>query len=345
MSRKVLISLVSVLVLVSLGVMSCGAPAEPGGEKEITRINIAAGSPTGVTTLQSSAISGILKKYVGVESTVLNYPSRLRDISVGEKETQMCISTTQMSHNTFYGLWPQGEPPYPDLREMMPTNIAPMQIWVPVESPVKTFRDLVGKTAGVGTKAMSSWDILNESCPALGLDLEKDLNPFYSGHPEAAAALVAGKIDVYFNISAPPQPTFAQTDLTRPLRLIGFNDEDIQTISEAVPGMTLMTIPPNYYHMDVAVNTVGTVHHSLTLKDFPEDIVYGLVKNTFENPDYIGYYFDSYQKFLEDPDGGAKHFVETYPVGTDIPFHKGAVRAFQDLGLHVPPERIPPEMK
>lgn len=342
MRAKSLVCLVvSLILLGSLLVVGCSPAAAPTGEAP-TRVTIGAGSIGGTSNLIANAWAGVLKKFQDIDATVITYPMNYTAPAAVTGETELSVSNTQLSYDSYYGLGPHADRgPLPDMREVMPLYDGPLQIWVTVDSPYKTFRDLIGKRIGPGTKGMGPESFLAKGLPALGLDWEKDFDLVYSSHKEGGSALVSGKIAAYMATSKPPHPTLLETDLTRPLRLIGFTDEDAAALTKAVPGVGVQLIPPDFYHMDVAVKTISAVGQGITKADFSEDIVYWLIRNARENTEFIGYYYKTHQEWLES--GDVKYWVEASPSPTDVPLHKAAVRYYKEIGWNVPPERIPPE--
>ncbi len=347
--RKLMVLLVSVcmvLVLVALSLTTGCSTAAPAGETPIS-VDIAGGSIGGSTNLIANACAGVLDKYLGIKkTTVLTYSTLTIAPAVAAGEVHMGVSNSAMSWDPFHGTgtW-QGKQALTGLREIMPTSASPIQIYVPLDSPIKTFRDLVGKRISPGTKGMGPEEILSKGCPAIGLNWEKDFKLEYMGHAEGGSSLVAGKLDAYLSTGTPPHPTLSETDLTRPLRLIGFTEADASAIAKGVPGVVGVTIPQKYYHMDKPVITVGHVGHALAMSDFSEDVVYGLIKNTIEQPEFVGYFSGAFKGFVTDKDMGLQFWSLGWPSHTDIPLHKAALRYYQEIGWNVPAGRIPPEAK
>ncbi len=344
MKKKIVWLVVSGLMVLSLVLASC-APAAPTGEK-IERLTIAAGSIGGASNLHANSFSGVLKKYMSIDATVLTYPTAQCPVALGKGEVDIAYSNSMQSYEPYKGVGTrQGTEPMPGLREWMPLAVSPLQIFVPTDSKIKTFRDLVGKRVSGGTKGMGPESHLSAGLPAIGLDWNKDFDQQYMSHQEGGSNLVSGKIVAYMATSEAPHPTLAQFDLITPLRLIGFTEQDARAIAAAVPGLLAMQIPPKFYHMTEPVWTTAHVSHMLAMADFSEDIIYQLVKYSVENPDFIGYYSATLGEFIKDKELGLKKWVEASPAATPIPFHKGAIRAYQELGWKVPPERIPAEAK
>ncbi len=341
--KNLVLLTVSLMLAAALMLASCGAPATT--EKTTPRITYAGGSIGGTLNLIGNAFAGVLKKYQSIDTTVLTYPTNQIPIVVGEGENEIGGNNSQQTYDPFVGKGIREGKPLPNLREFMPVQVTQLQIFVLADSPYKTFRDLVGKRIGPGTKGVGPESFLSNGCPAIGLDWNKDFELVYTSHQEGGSALVAGKIAAYMATSEPPHPTLAQFDLTKPLRLIGFTKADAEAIAKAVPGLTTVTIPAKFYHMTEPVLTVTAVGQGITRADFSEDIIYRLVKDTIENTDFVGYYYENFKSFILNKELGVKYWVEASPAATPIPFHKGAIRYFQEIGWKVPAERIPAEAK
>lgn len=76
-----------------------------------------------------------------------------------------------------------------------------------------------------------------------------------------------------------------------------------------------------------------------TTKDMREDVIYTLAKLAYEN-----------REELADTYGGTKESFRRWPEfsiesNAGVPFHSGMVKFLRELGLQVPKELIPPEMK
>ncbi len=351
MKRKNLTALVAaislVVILAALSLMAACGPAAPTGGKQ-ENIDIGGGSIGGSGNQVANALAGILDTYMGIKNTtVLTYPMSAIAPAVHEKKIEIGISNSTQSWDPWYGLGDYKGNPMTSLRELFPRSVSSVQIFVTVDSPIKTFRDLIGKRVCPGTAAMGPEEVLSKGLPAIGLDWKKDFSVSYMGHVEGNSALVAGKIDAYLSSDSPPQPTMTETDLVHPLRTVGFTEADATKIAAAVPGTVKTVIPAKYYHMDVPITSVGFLTQVLVRNDWErEDVVYGLTKYTVENPQFIGYFNKAFQRLIEDegPEG-LKANVLAWPSYTGIPLHKETVRYYRERGWTVPEGRLPPEMK
>jgi hypothetical protein len=339
--------IVSLVVGVSLIISAC-APAAPAPgvpevpEEKPVMITIAGGSMGSTTYFRANAIAGIFKEWMDIDTTVIIYPSMAQMASIHDGIVDLAVGTYPHEMGPAYaGSGDYAGDPYRDLRVLFTAADCPQQIFVAVDSPYETFRDLIGERISAGKNGTLTEDVYSRICEALGLSLEKDFDTVFLGHPESAAAMIAGKIVSYATPSAPPQPAFTEIDLTYAVRLIGYSKEDLATIIEKIPTFLVIEIPPIWYHMDKPVVTCGPLSVVTASDRMPEDIAYGLVKNFIENPEFVGYYHSALQSDIEE--GRFKHWVENANVGA--PYHIGAYRYFKEVGWNVPAEMIPPEAK
>ncbi len=345
MRGKNLVWLIVSLILVgALMLVSCGGPAAPT-EVKATRMTFAGGSIGGTLNLLGNCFAGLMKKNQNIDLTVLTFPTAQTPVVLGEGGAELCGTNSQQSYDPFVGKGISEGKPFPALREILPHQVTQLQIFVLADSPYKTFRDLVGKRVSGGTKGMGPESYLTAGLPAIGLDWNKDFDIQYMSHQEGGSNLVSGKIAAYMASSEPPHPTLAQFDLTKPLRLIGFTKADGDAIAKSVPGLATLTIPAKFYHMTEPALSVTAMGHALSRSDVSEDVIYGLVKGMISDPEFVGYYSETFKLFILNQEAGTKAMVEASPSATTIPFHKGALRYYQEIGWKVPAERIPAEAK
>jgi hypothetical protein len=342
--RSLIFGIVSFTVGISLMLGACTPAAPPEGkpaEEEPVMITICTGTLGGTSSLRGSAMAGILKEWLGIDSTVIMYSTTA---SIDAIHTQLVdIAAACYPHLTapaYAGMGDYAADPYQELRALFTAADCPHQILVSADSPIRTFRDLIGKRLSPGKKGTIGSETFPLLCEALGLS-EKDFDITWQGHPESATAMIAGKLDAYITPSTPPQPAFTEADLRYPIRLVGFTEEDIATIREKIPTFGRVEILPVWYHMDEPVVTVGPPSVVMASNRLPEDSAYGLVKNFVENPEFVGYYHISLKTDIES--GAFKNWVETGNLGA--PYHIGAYRYFKEVGWNVPAEMIPPEAK
>lgn len=84
---------------------------------------------------------------------------------------------------------------------------------------------------------------------------------------------------------------------------------------------------------DKDVIAAATLFQMAVRKNLSDDLVYKMVKTTWDNLVEI-------HKTAE----GLKSFKKETPfVGVNMPLHKAAVKYYREVGIKIPPRLIPPE--
>jgi len=338
------------MVGISLIISAC-APAAPvvtpevpeEAKEERVRMTVQAGSMGGTSILRANAIAAILMRQLGIEPTVVVYPSAIGLDTLHEGRANIVSAAyPHLIYDAYTntGVYADKEGPWKELRVLATAADAPLQIFVMADSPFRTFRDLIGERICPGKKGVITEIAMSSAFEALGIP-EEDLDLVYLAYAEGGAAMVSGKLAAYFASSAPPHPIFSEVDLTRAIRLIGFTEEDLATILEKNPTWVRVDFPATWYHMDEPCSVFSILSVMTTTTALPEDVAYELMKYWMENPTFIGYYHTSFSNPVED--GTSKYWVENANLG--CPYHIGAYRYFKEIGWNIPEEMIPPEAK
>ena len=336
--------IVGLVVGISLITSACApaAPTTPGpAPGEVTHLTLAGGSIGGFGNVRLNCVAGVANKYLGIDTTVIVWPTLGFPRALHEGIADIAGSLDSCGYEAYTGTGDfAGEEPYLDLRGYTYTWERIFQIFVLKGSDIKTFSDIRGKRVSAGEKGFASDMIWSNLCDALGLSRETDMEVLYMGHKEAGAALIAGKLDVYATTGSPPHPTFAEVDLMHPLVLVSLTKEEGEAIVKKYPRYAIKEIPPIYYHMDEPAQVVTEPSGEMVTTRLSEDLVYRLLKNHLEHPEFAGYYHVSLKDAIED--GSVKKWNESL---ISVPYHAGAYRYFKELGWDIPEEMIPPEAK
>lgn len=346
MKHKIVMVMLSVALIVSLVLTGCAEPAAPPEEpeappEEVVRLTMGGGTIGGMSNIKANAWAGVAKKFLGIDSTVITWPSRGHVDAIHDGVTDISggMSDGAWEAYTATGTY-AGQEPMTDLRWLSYDGLIQLQFFVLKGSPIRSYEDLVGKRLSAGKKGFQADYMFMCITDAIGLSYENDFDIVYMGHKEAGPALIAGKLDAYFATGMPPHPTFAEVDLMHPVTLVSLTKEEAEAVYAKYPFYLPMTLEPIYYHMDEPTIIISMPYGEITSPRLSEDIVYELVKNYMEHPEFVGYYHAMLQSLLED--GSIKKYTET--LG-GIPYHVGAYRYFKEIGWEISADRIPPEAK
>ena len=183
---------------------------------------------------------------------------------------------------------------------------------------IKTIRDFKGHRVGIGTGGIGVVSRLQLSYH--GIDVKKDIKPFFPATGELATLLKDGKIDVSFLTEGLAKMVTA----THEIRMISWDEEDRKKYIGEKPYFGAFNYKPNHFKgVDYEVKTIDNGIQLITHADTPDDMVYKLAKAVIENIDCISGIFAPAKAL--NPQWCASELGN--------PFHPGAIKYFKDAGL------------
>ena len=196
---------------------------------------------------------------------------------------------------------------------------------VTLNPEIKTVADLRGRTVSIGASGSGVYFNAIDILRVYGLS-EQDIKATYQSFGDSADALKDGKIDAAFIVAG--APTTAVTDLatTKNVYLVGLDDAHINVLIARSPYYVQCTIPKSTYGLDGDVQSVAVGAVVIARNDLPEDVVYSLCEDIFENAPKLA---SSHAKYRE-------VFPEYGASIRSVPYHPGAARYFAEKGLEVP---------
>ena len=122
-------------------------------------------------------------------------------------------------------------------------------------------------------------------------------------------------------------PAIQEAEAKEPVTLISLSPEQIDTIRKAMPEFSPSKIAAGTYRsLDKDYNTFGVYNFAVGRADLPDDLVYQLVKATFENQ----------PRLLKVYSGARDTIPQNVDKNTFLPFHPGAVRYYREIGTSIP---------
>lgn len=188
--------------------------------------------------------------------------------------------------------------------------------------------DLDGKPYSVGPKKSSNEVFGRRVFEALGV------KPKITNLPtsDASRSLVDGTISG-FSI-AWPAGVVTQLETQHEVEIVTLNPEEKEKFSKAFPQYVYLTIPAGEYKaLPEERSNFGLYNLFICDKDLPEDFVYMLVKNIYENTNVIGSIQPKMVKGMAFEN--LKH--------TTVPYHPGAAKYFLEMGAEIPEHLMPPK--
>ncbi|MEF3331103.1 TAXI family TRAP transporter solute-binding subunit [Oceanobacillus oncorhynchi] len=144
-----------------------------------------------------------------------------------------------------------------------------------------------------------------------------------------------GTNDAGFAITGLPGPFMLDLETTHDVQHIGLSDQEMETVLSENPYWDSIDIPEDtYQHLEEDISVVAFWNLAVASEDLSEDLVYDLVKTTFEKHEEL---------LAVDPT--AKDTIAENITYSTVPLHPGAIKYYEEQGIDIPDELIPPEMK
>lgn len=166
----------------------------------------------------------------------------------------------------------------------------------------------------------------------LGVQTDK-FNLAYMGYGGSASALQNGTIDgMNIPAGAPVSAiTRAFAALGDKITVLDFTDEQMKEANGNYKLWTRYVIPANTYPSQTkAINTIAQPNFLASRADLPEEEVYILTKNIYENLPYLSAIHKA----------TAVMAIEKAIAGLPMPLHPGAARYYKEQGINIPAHLI-----
>lgn len=217
--------------------------------------------------------------------------------------------------------------PQKDLRAVFSLHPEAVTLVAAEDAGIKTLADLKGKRVNIGNpgsgQLQNSIDVLS----AFGIDWEKDIKAEQAKAAEAPGLLQDGRIDAFFYTVGHPSGAIKEaTAGHRKVRFVPIEGAPVDALIKKYPYYAKAMIPIALYEgaankEDVA--TVGVKATFVTSAKTPDEVVYAIVKEIFDNLESFKTLHPAYA-VLNKPD-----MLE----GLSAPFHPGAEKYFKETGL------------
>lgn len=190
-------------------------------------------------------------------------------------------------------------------------------------SPINKVQDLEGKNISCGPAGSTTTTIGSYILDALRINAKvHDMSV-----ADATRKLQDGSLDALMIAFGHPTSQYLEIASVKPIRVTGFSEEDAKTITTKYPMLGSFMLPKSTYNfLKEDVRCIGGGQTWLVHRDVPEDVVYRLVKTTFENSDELLKAVPA-ATALKDPQISIDSAV--------WPLHPGATKYYEEIGLKV----------
>jgi len=247
-------------------------------------------------------------------------------IMAGDMEFGIVQSDSQ--YQAFNGLdeW-KDKGPQKDLRTMFSLYTESVTLLASVDSGIKTIQDLKGKRVYIGEIGSGSRQNAIDALNAAGIDWKTDIKVIKKGKKyDVQSMLMRGELDAFFYTVGHPTTAikFATVGAKNTLFIPIVNIEELLSKN---PYYVKSIIPVSLYPQianDEDVKTFGMTATFVTSAKIPDQVVYAITKEVFENLGSLKY---------SDPTLNMLTKESMVKDGLTAPMHPGALRYYKEAGL------------
>jgi uncharacterized protein len=247
-------------------------------------------------------------------------------IMAGDMEFGIVQSDSQ--YQAFNGLdeW-KDKGPQKDLRTMFSLYTESVTLLASVDSGIKTIQDLKGKRVYIGEIGSGSRQNAMDALNAAGIDWKTDLKVIKKGKKyDVQSMLMRGELDAFFYTVGHPTTAikFATVGAKNTLFIPIVNIEELLSKN---PYYVKSIIPVSLYPQianDEDVKTFGMTATFVTSAKIPDNVVYAITKEVFENLGSLKY---------SDPTLNMLTKESMVKNGLTAPLHPGALQYYKEAGL------------
>ena len=314
-------ALTAVAVALSL---ASGAPAQ-----EQKFVTIGTGGVTGVYYAVGGAVCRLLNKdrkahgiRCSVESTG-GSAFNINTIKAGELDFGLAQSDVQYNAVKGQGQFKDAGP-YADLRAVYSVHPEPFTVLARKELNTAKFEDLKGKRVNVGNPGSGTRASMDELLDALGWKISDFSLASELKADEHGPALCDNKIDAFYYGVGHPSANIQDPTTSCGAKLVSIAGPAVDKLLAGKPYYAKATIPGRHVRQQpAATETYGVMATMVTSAKVPEDVVYQLVKATFDN-------FEEFKKLH--PAFANLKPEEMVKNGLSAPLHAGAEKYYKEKG-------------
>ncbi|OIJ10204.1 TRAP transporter [Anaerobacillus arseniciselenatis] len=313
--KKKLTLLFSLVFSVSLLLVACG--------ETDTQLQLGTGSPGGTYYPLGTEIANVVTAEVeGLSVSAVSSGASVENLSmIGQGEMDLGMTVHLPAQDALNGVG-AFESPVENFGFMGHIYPEVMQVVVRADSGIDSIADLAGKRVAIGPAGSGTQDAATLILEAYGVE-DGDYTPFAEGFGNAAGQLQDGNIDALFGLLGLPASAVTELALNRDIKILDVEGDALDYILEN-SGYGHLEIPADAYDfLDAPVSTV-TAYAVLvgSLDSVDEDLGYEITKAMFEKAGNVTH-------------DQARHLTKDNALlGSEgLPFHPGAERYFQEIGL------------
>lgn len=309
----------------------------PAGPAELQAqsvfVTIGSGDFSGVYFPTGLAIAKMINEkrgQYGIRATIESTPGsvfNLNAIMAGYMEFGLAQGDKQYQAVNGLAEWTK-KGPQKELRAVFSLHHESVVLVAAVDAGINTIADLKGKRVNLGNPGSGQYRNAIDALKAVGIDPKRDILPEKVKATEAPALLLDNRIDAFFcTVGHPSETVQLASSGEREVRIIPIFGPAIDKLIADNKFYSKTTIPVQRLYPNLAipmdVSTFGVVATLCTSSKVPEDLVYTVTKEVFENLD----------GFRRQHPALVNLTKEGMLEGLSAPLHPGALKYYKEAGL------------
>ena len=257
--------------------------------------------------------------------------TRENAIRLGRNELDLAFTEALVGYEQYNGTGRFEDTPNENVRLVYWIAPSTMHWAVRQDADINSFEDLAGQRFNPSSIGGGGEYITELVFDILGV--EPDFQRMRID--DAAEGVIDGRLVGFSYNGIPPIPAFTEVHSSRPLQLLSLTEEEVDTVTAELPFLAPSVIPADTYRGMDEATSLGIYMGVSANSTLDDDIVYDITQAYWENHDQVSASF-----------APAKGMTPQDVIdNATFPIHAGALRYYQELGLEIPEDVIPPEAR
>ncbi|WP_319542944.1 TAXI family TRAP transporter solute-binding subunit [uncultured Pseudodesulfovibrio sp.] len=315
-----------VAMLLCLGYMLTVVPASAGKTKFVT---IGTGGITGVYYPTGGAIAKIVnqkKDVYGIRATVESTGGSVFNVNaVMAGDLEFGVVQSDRQYQAYEGIAEWDGKPQKKLRAVFSIHPESVTLVAGADTGINGIKDLKGKKVNIGNPGSGQLQNSIDALAAAGLTLD-DIDAEKVKAAEAPGLLQDGRIDAFFYTVGHPSGAIKEACAgARKVNIVAITGVDslYDKFPYYAPSVIPMSNYPSAANAGADVPSFGVKATFVTSADVPDDVVYAITKEVFDN-------FEEFKKLHP---AYAVLTKEGMLQGLSAPIHPGAMKYYKEAGL------------
>lgn len=331
---------VTMLFILVLGLSLAGCGGDDSSQKMTPAQSSQAPAKTQFVTIGTGGITGVYYPTGGAIAKIVNKKRDMYNIRCTVESTggsvfnvnavmagdlEFGVVQSDRQYQAIKGMAEWDGKPQVDLRAVFSIHPESVTLVAAEDSGIMAITDLKGKRVNIGNPGSGQRQNAIDALKAVGINYESDLNAEGVKAAEAPGLLQDGRIDAFFYTVGHPSGAIKEaTAGGRKVRFVTITG--IDDMLAKFPYYAKSFIPTALYPgavNDADAASFGVKATFVTSAKVPDDVVYAVTKEVFENFDDFKKLHPAYQVLTK----------EGMLEGMSAPIHPGAMKYYKEAGM------------